>query len=507
MSPPREGLASQVAEGMEEVALMLAASQASDAAVDASTAEPEALLPPAPGTTYKVLKNATVREGFDRDSVRVGKLSAGDVIEILEARQLEGAHAGSRVRFVQGWTSTVSQVGNLMLEPTAEEPTVTEASLIAAAEAKAEAAIARAAETVQAAPAEPDATTQLLPEGIPPGPADDAEPTDDADEQEALDALDALEALEEAQRAQEKQEEQAALKLQMQQAAEAKQQAEAQLRKVEQANAELQRKADEERARLAEAERRAEEQMQQMQARMEADLAAAAAQAVKAAEEEAARVQQEKDAEKARELEEMRREMQALAAQVATADQSRRQMEAQAKLAPAPSTAEEGVPPTLPAALRSRGYRRPEDLGTPVDEPVALWLRTCRLDKVARAAREAGLAVVQDLLELETAEVMALAEKAELTGIELRRLRRELRVLTRGGAFVQKLFAPTPNDEQTFQTYAKPDDILSVGGQERRVWVSPFVREAGGEDAVDREVQIAAAALERWQLEQLAELG
>ena len=244
MSPSGEGLASQVAEGMEEVALMLAASHASDAAADASTAEPEAL-PPAPGTTYKVLKNATVREGFDRDSVRVGKLSAGDVIEILEARELEGAHAGSRVRFVQGWTSTVSQVGNLMLEPTAEEPTVTEASLIAAAEAKAEAAIARAAETVQAAPTEPDATTQLLPEGIPPGPADDAEPTDDADEQEALDALDALEALEEAQRAQEKQEEQAALKLQMQQAAEAKQQAEAQLRKVEQANAELQRKADE----------------------------------------------------------------------------------------------------------------------------------------------------------------------------------------------------------------------------------------------------------------------
>ena len=181
--------------------------------------------------------------------------------------------------------------------------------------------------------------------------------------------------------------------------------------------------------------------------------------------------------------------------------------EAQAKLAPAPSTAEEGVPPALPAALRPRGYRRPEDLSAPVDEPVALWLRTCRLDKVARAAREAGLAVVQDLLELETAEVMALAEKAELTGIELRRLRRELRVLTRGGAFVQKLFAPAPNDEQTFQTYAKPDDILSVGGQERRVWVSPFVREAGGEDAVDREVQIAAAALERWQLEQLAELG
>jgi hypothetical protein len=193
---------------------------------------------------------------------------------------------------------------------------------------------------------------------------------------------------------------------------------------------------------------------------------------------------------------------------------------------PAAAAAEEGVPPpvhaTAPAvllepALRPAGYR--EDLHGEVDEPVVSWLQTIKLPQLVAVARTAGLVVLDDVTEMEEDEVESLCSEASLTTAEARRLRRELRVLRRGGAAVARMFDghdadrrrvgltglaaaeeaahPSAQAARTFQPYAKPDDIVEVGGFAHRVWVSPFVSAKGGEAALDGEVEKVSALLRR----------
>lgn len=168
---------------------------------------------------------------------------------------------------------------------------------------------------------------------------------------------------------------------------------------------------------------------------------------------------------------------------------------------PRPSAEEGTPPPLLEPSLRPAGYR--EDVLAEVDEPVSGWLDTIKLPKAVAPAMEAGLRVLDDVIEMDEDEVVALCAAACLTTAEGRRLRRELRVLRRGGAAVREMFAPPKRGSERMsprtarrQPYAKPDDVLDVGGEEHRVWVSPFVKAGGGgEEAVEGEVRRVATVL------------
>ena len=75
-------------------------------------------------TRLRVVKTATLRSGFEPDSPVVGSLQRGEVIAVLEARELildEAAGVRTvRVRLDRGWTSTVSRAGNRMLAQEAD---------------------------------------------------------------------------------------------------------------------------------------------------------------------------------------------------------------------------------------------------------------------------------------------------------------------------------------------------------------------------------------------------
>jgi hypothetical protein len=167
--------------------------------------------------------------------------------------------------------------------------------------------------------------------------------------------------------------------------------------------------------------------------------------------------------------------------------------------------------PLLDPALRPAGYK--ENVHAEVDEPITSWLQTIKLPQVVAPARAAGLVVLDDVVEMEEAEIVSLCLEASLTTAEERRLRRELRVLRRGGAVVAEMFAPPAyhrnasgrqgisgglrGSRRAFQPYAKPDDIVLLDGSEHRVWVSPFVSATGGEAAVEGEVETVTAVLRR----------
>ena len=75
-------------------------------------------------TRLRVVKTATLRSGFEPDSPVVGSLQRGEVIIVLEARELILDEASGvrtvRVRLDRGWTSTVSRAGNRMLAQEAD---------------------------------------------------------------------------------------------------------------------------------------------------------------------------------------------------------------------------------------------------------------------------------------------------------------------------------------------------------------------------------------------------
>jgi hypothetical protein len=69
----------------------------------------------------RVVKTAVLRSDVALDSPQVGELQRGDVIDVLETRELQVSAADGvpmvmvRVRCAAGWTSVMSRAGNRML--------------------------------------------------------------------------------------------------------------------------------------------------------------------------------------------------------------------------------------------------------------------------------------------------------------------------------------------------------------------------------------------------------
>ncbi len=76
---------------------------------------------PAVGGRCRVIRTAILRGSVELDSPQVGELQRGDVISVLEVREIllnspTGGRA-VRVRCEDGWTSVKSRAGNKMLIP------------------------------------------------------------------------------------------------------------------------------------------------------------------------------------------------------------------------------------------------------------------------------------------------------------------------------------------------------------------------------------------------------
>ena len=94
---------------------------------------------------YKVLKASMIREGFDMDSPKAGKLKKAALIDVVERRV--NADGVVRVRFGEGWTSEQLKDGSVVLElvsgaAPALQPTSGGSSGGSAASASAPAAVA-----------------------------------------------------------------------------------------------------------------------------------------------------------------------------------------------------------------------------------------------------------------------------------------------------------------------------------------------------------------------------
>lgn len=70
-------------------------------------------MPIAPGTHFRCVKKAAVREGFELESERLGFLEPGEEIEVMESRANERNQM--RVRYDGGWTSIESAAGSVLL--------------------------------------------------------------------------------------------------------------------------------------------------------------------------------------------------------------------------------------------------------------------------------------------------------------------------------------------------------------------------------------------------------
>ena len=70
--------------------------------------------PPQFPRQYTVLVKATIRAGSSLDSQALGALEVGEVIEVVEAKELDPTRQ-LRLRFDRGWTSAVSKAGKQLL--------------------------------------------------------------------------------------------------------------------------------------------------------------------------------------------------------------------------------------------------------------------------------------------------------------------------------------------------------------------------------------------------------
>eukprot|EP01044_Picomonas_judraskeda_P004067 COSAG03_NODE_350_length_8727_cov_145.845913_7_plen_889_part_00 len=120
---------------------------------------PRAAAPSEELRTYRSLRRAVIRTGFDMESDNAGVLEKRQVVKALEARRNENGVL--RVRFAAGWVSSTTADGSLVLE------------VMSAAEAEAEAlaaAVAEVGEKVVAVttPVDPEPAAEPAAESAPP---------------------------------------------------------------------------------------------------------------------------------------------------------------------------------------------------------------------------------------------------------------------------------------------------------------------------------------------------